>query len=171
MLLYQLCTIPRNNKYECRMIFADKSFVVRFQMIKLFSVHDKNRLIHTYQMQLKQNKSKLSFHVLLYELSSIQDVSFNTIQDILQCNLFVNRSFQKSMIYQICAIENLVLRKVCVRKYMFDLVTWQILYHDELQLSPEEVEQIRSDSANYVQTYITNDTVNIPLLHLIVSSK
>jgi hypothetical protein len=137
----------------------------------MLSVHDRNKLVQMYQLQLKKKKANISYHVLMYDVASIQAIPFNNIPDMLQCNLFIDKTdktFQKYTIYQICGIENIILRKVCARRYYLDVLTRTVLYYDDLQLSTADVESIKADN-NYVQTYITNDSIYITLLNFISS--
>jgi hypothetical protein len=152
------------------MISTGKLYSIRFQCIKMLSVHDRNKLVQMYQTQLKKKKEKMSYHIFMYDISTIHTIPFNNISDILQCNLFISKTdktFQKYTVYQICGIENIILRKVCVRRNYLDILTKKVLYYDDLQLSTSHVELIKADPLNYIQTYITNDSMNIPLLNVI----
>lgn len=168
MIIYQLCNIPINNKYQCRMILLDKNKKIKLRNIEVLSLLDKEKLLNRYVLMIKKVKilSKASFHVLIYDLGNIRYINDTNLDNYLQSNMIVSKSYNKRSIYQICNIENIILRKICVRRYYVE--NRRILYYEDLQLNKLEVDIIKNNTDNIILTYITNDIINIPLLQILM---
>jgi hypothetical protein len=152
------------------MIMIGNNNTTVFQTIKVLSMVDRDRLVQQYHKTLQKKKSinNINTHIFEYDVSNINQVSFINIDNLLQSVVFLNKSFNKNYLFQICEIENIILRKTCVRRYYIDHISRKILYYDDLQLNQSDIDSIKSNTIqNINQIYITNDTPNIPLLIVI----
>ena len=92
--IYQICTLPKNDKFEVRkIIFREKKF----------HSHEEYFLSYSQINNLLDNISNKEYVKIdtdsLYNINEIIDIEFNNINDLLQKNILNNNENNKNVLF------------------------------------------------------------------------